>query len=36
MLAYACLSLSCGALMWLLRTSARRRDGYEELMPKSE
>ena len=34
MLAYAGISLSCGALMWLLRTNARRRNGYEDLVPK--
>ncbi len=36
MLAYAGLSLSCGALVWLLRTNARRRDGYGDLVPKGK
>jgi hypothetical protein len=35
-LAYAGLSLSCGALIWLLRTSEHPHVGYEEFTPKGE
>jgi hypothetical protein len=35
-LAYAGLSLSCGALIWLLRTTAHQHADYEELVTKSK
>ncbi len=35
-LAYAGLSLSCGALIWLLRSNAHQHVDYEELITKGK
>jgi hypothetical protein len=36
LLAYAGLSLGCGALMWLLRSAGPQRDSYEGFVARGK